>query len=146
MPFLQHKNLIRSIGAIIFAGYFLYKSIEHMLSGNANSILINPTFELIFFSIIGWTLMLIIPVLSSFLMLYNKRVGIVTVRRYSIFFIVLLVPVVLMPDYVASVPMTQKEMYDSRIQAFIDMIMMAFVLFSTFYGKNKHDNDKVNQS
>jgi hypothetical protein len=92
----------------------------------------------IIFSIIGWTLLLIIPLLASFLMLYNKRAGIVTVRRYSVFVIVLSLSVILMPDYLASEPMTHQEKSDSISQAFVYMVLMVFVVFSTFMGNTKN--------
>ena len=131
-----NKELFRKIGATIFAGYFLY-SFGWQAIHNPTSILVHPVPEFMVQTITGWMLTLLLPITAAYLMYRNKRSGIILVRIFAVLSLLVSIPELFDPGFVASEPLTEQEKADSITRAIIIVCVMWFSLFATFVGKAK---------
>lgn len=130
-------NIIRKIGALVFAGFFMRPYIEQAIYNLApkGSVLFYPELTTIAVSILAWTVTLLLPLFGAFVMFQNKPAGIIIIRIYTGLLLPFSIFEMLIPGFSASVELTDQEKADSAFRALILTAILSFVMLSTFVGR-----------
>ena len=97
------KNLLRKLLAIIFGGFFLIDFGTKILYDrfSPDSLIVHPVPEFIIVSIIGWLMILVLPVAGAFLLYQNKRSGKIIIGIYLMFILLVSIISLIIPDFFA---------------------------------------------